>query len=73
MECVICKMGSTGAGTETVSLEKDGQLIVIRNVPGEVCENCGHFYVSADAALSVEAKVKKALEDGAELEVLQFA
>ena len=73
MECVICKAGSTIAGTETVSLEKNGQLVIIRSVPGEVCENCGHFHVSAYAALSIEAKVRKALEDGAELEIMQFA
>jgi hypothetical protein len=51
----------------------DGHLIIIKDVPGEVCENCGHFYLDADAAIEVQKKTKKALADGAELEILKYA
>ena len=73
MECVICKNGSTAKGFETVSFEKEGHLIVIRKVPGEVCNNCGHFFVDEVVALEIEKKSKKAMEDGAEVEIFQYA
>ena len=73
MECVICKSGMTQKGFDTVSIEKKGHLIVIRNVPGEVCANCGHFYIDEAAAFELQKKAKKAIADGAELEILQYA
>ena len=73
MECVICKNGTTHPGIDTLTLEMDGQLIIIREVPGEVCSNCGHFYVDSNAAMEVQKKAKKALADGAELEILKYA
>ena len=73
IECVICKNGTTQKGFDTLTFEKDGHLIIIRDVPGEVCDNCGHFYVDAVAAIELQTKTKKAVADGAELEILKYA
>ncbi len=45
MKCVICKNGTTRTGKATVTLEKEGTILVIKGVPAEVCENCGEEYV----------------------------
>jgi len=42
-------------------------------VPGEVCDNCGHFYVASEAAIEIQKKVKRAAADGAEVEILKYA
>ena len=73
MDCIICKNGTLQEGKDTVTFEKNGHLIIIRDVPGEVCDNCGHFYVDSDAAIEIQKKVKKAVADGAELEILRYA
>lgn len=73
MDCVICKNGSTKDGEDTITMDINGHLIIIKNVPGQVCENCGHFYISSVAAIEVQRKIKKALADGAELEILKYA
>ena len=73
MECVICKNGTTKKGYDTLSFEKEGHLIVIREVPGEVCENCGHFYIDSAAAIELQKKAKKAVAEGAEVEILKYA
>jgi len=73
MECLICKNGTTKEGFDTVSFEKEGHLIVIRQVPGEVCENCGHFYIDSAVAVELQKKTKKAIADGAELEIFKYA
>jgi YgiT-type zinc finger domain-containing protein len=73
MECIICKNGTTRQGHDTLSIEMTGHLVVIREVPGEVCENCGHFYIDSAATIEVQKKIKKAVADGAELEILKYA
>lgn len=73
MDCVICKNGATKPGHDTLTFEIHDQLIIIRDVPGDVCENCGHFYIDSDAAIEVQKKTKKAIAEGAELEILKYA
>jgi len=73
MECIICKNGTTMPGSDTLTIEMEGHLVIIRDVPGEVCENCGHFYIDSNAAIEVQKKIKKAVADGAELEILKYA
>jgi YgiT-type zinc finger domain-containing protein len=73
IECIICKNGILEEGKDTVTFEKEGHLIIIREVPGEVCDNCGHFYVGSEAAIEIQKKVKKTVADGAELEILKYA
>ena len=50
MECVICKNGSTAEGLATFTLERNGVIVVFKNVPAQVCKNCGDFYLSAQAS-----------------------
>ncbi|MCC5904625.1 MAG: type II toxin-antitoxin system MqsA family antitoxin [Balneolaceae bacterium] len=73
MECVICKNGTMTDGFVTVTLQRGGSVIVIKNVPAFVCENCGEYKLSETTA----AKVMQIAGDSAtrhvEIEVLQFA
>ena len=48
MTCVICKHGETQAGHTTVTLERGQTVLVFRNVPAQVCANCGEAYVSEE-------------------------
>ncbi len=61
MECLICKNGTTNKGFDTISFEKNGHLIIVRNVPGEVCNNCGYFYIDDTVAIELQKKQKKRL------------
>jgi YgiT-type zinc finger domain-containing protein len=45
MKCIVCRHGDTKPGTTTVTFHRDGQTLVINEVPAEVCENCGEAYV----------------------------
>jgi hypothetical protein len=33
MKCVICKQGETRPGAATVTLEREGTVLVVRSVP----------------------------------------
>ena len=45
MKCVICKHGETKEGTTTVTFDRDGMTLVVKDVPAQVCTNCGEDYV----------------------------
>lgn len=73
MKCVICKNGETQSGFISFLLEKDTTTLVIRDVPAEICENCGEEYLSAETNKKVLALANEASERGVELEMLRFA
>lgn len=61
MKCYICKVGETASGHAPLAFERDGRLVVLRDVPGEVCDTCGHLYMSADVAVELQGRTEKAL------------
>lgn len=58
MKCVICKQGENLLGTVTVTLERDGTTLVFKNVPAQVCENCGEAYVDEATTNSCSSPLK---------------
>ena len=72
MECALCKVGTTEKGTVTVTLERDGAIVLIKDVPAEVCTNCGHYYLSEEIARVILQTGNDAIEKGAELEVVKL-
>ncbi len=73
MRCAICKHGETHPGTTSVTLERGETTVVIRDVPAEICENCGEYYLSEEVARTVERLSGEAVSRHAEIEVLRYA
>jgi YgiT-type zinc finger domain-containing protein len=73
MKCVICKNGLTVNGKVTVSIQRGISTIIIKNVPAEICDNCGEYYLSEAVADSVLRIAEKAIENNPEVEILQYA
>ena len=48
VDCVIWKQGKTQLGTTTITLERAETTVVFKNVPAQVCENCGEAYVEEE-------------------------
>ena len=48
MECALCKVGATEKGKVTIKLERDGAIVLIKDVPAEICTNWGHYYLSEE-------------------------
>ena len=72
MECVICKNGKTEQGFVTCSLERNGVIIVFKNVPALVCQNCGDYYLTEETTNLLLEKAGKTLEKGVEFEIINF-
>ena len=71
MICVICKTGRLLRGLTTVTLQR-GETTVVINLPAEVCDNCGEYYLSEEMTECVLAMAEDAVEHGVELEILRW-
>ncbi|MBI9037787.1 MAG: type II toxin-antitoxin system MqsA family antitoxin [Bacteroidales bacterium] len=72
MECGICKNGKTKQGFVTFTLERKNVIVVFKNVPALVCENCGDFYLTEETTKLLLEKASKTLEKGVEFEIINL-
>jgi YgiT-type zinc finger domain-containing protein len=73
MKCTVCKNGRTAPGQATVTLQRGDTTVVLKQVPADVCDNCGEYYLSEGVAAKVLARADAAVRSGAEVEILRFA
>lgn len=73
MKCVICKTGNVADGTATVILKRGETTIIIKDVPAEVCDQCGEYYLSEVMTEKVMAMAETAVSKGVEVEILRWA
>lgn len=72
MDCTICKVGTTEQGLVTVTLERGSTIVLIKNVPAQICQNCGHYYLDSDTTKMVLERGNDAIQKGAELEIVNL-
>jgi YgiT-type zinc finger domain-containing protein len=73
MTCGICKNGMTQPGHVTVTLQRGDTTVVLKQVPADVCRNCGEYYLSSEVTEQVLQRAEAAVRSGAEVEILRFA
>jgi hypothetical protein len=47
--------------------------VILKQLPADVCENCGEYYLASEVAAQVLEKAESAVKSGAEVEILRFA
>ncbi|MHB8471940.1 MAG: type II toxin-antitoxin system MqsA family antitoxin [Gammaproteobacteria bacterium] len=72
MKCVICKHGETRPGVASVTLERGKTTIVIRDVPAEICQNCGEAYHAEAVTETVLRQAEEAVRAGVEFDVRRY-
>lgn len=72
MKCAICKTGELKPGHTTVVLQRDEATIVLKEVPADMCGNCGDYYLSESAAKKTYQTADSAVRRGADLEVVRY-
>ena len=70
MNCTVCKTGKTAPGKTTVTLRRDGTVVIIEDVDAQICDTCGHYYLDSETAKLVMSKLNEALKRGTKLEIL---
>ena len=48
MKCVICRNGETIAGSTIFTFTDDETIVVVKDVPAKICDNCGEEYLDSE-------------------------
>lgn len=72
MKCMICKHGETKKGTTTVTLEKGGSTIVFKEVPAQICDNCGEKYIDESTTKELLNKAREIVKNGVEVDIRKY-
>lgn len=73
MNCVICRTGEMAPGSVTVTLQREESVVVIKDVPAQVCADCGEYYLETAVAERIHSLGEGAVARHAEVEVLRYA
>ena len=60
--CSICRGGPLKPGTTRLHLWRDDQLIVIQDIPADVCEQCKEGYISAEVSKKLDLFIGKPIK-----------
>jgi YgiT-type zinc finger domain-containing protein len=73
MRCLVCKQGERKLGKVTVTLQRGDTTVVIKEVPAEICENCGEYYLDEQVTEQVLSMAEQAARKNVEVEIIRFA
>lgn len=73
MKCVICNLGRTRPGTTTMTLERENSTLVVKQVPAQVCDNCGEAWLEEDTVARLEALLETMVSNGMEVALQRYA
>lgn len=72
MNCILCKANLTKGNVNHIVDLGEG-IIIIKNVPANICEQCGEYYVDTQIALKLEAIVEEVKKSKAEVLIINYA
>ena len=72
MDCTYCPTGEMRPGTTTMTLERAGTTLVVKDVPAEVCWACGEAHLNEEVVDRLEEMLAAAEAAGAETAVRHF-
>jgi len=72
MKCVICKEEETVQGAATVTLRRGEVTLVFKDVPAQVCPNCGEEYVNEKTTAQLLQQAEDAVRLGSQVDIRQY-
>ena len=69
--CSICK-GNLEIGNINHIADLDNFIIIIKNVPANVCIQCGEYYLEHKVTLKIEKIIENYRETAAELVIINY-
>ena len=71
--CMYCKCKTTSPSSTTHVVNYKNCIIIIKNVPGEECEQCGEKYYSNEVAKQLETLVNTAKQLMQEIAIIDYS
>lgn len=72
MKCVICKEGESSPGRTSLTLERGNAILVFKNVPAQICANCGESYMEEEVGARLLESADEAARAGVLVEVREY-
>lgn len=72
MRCVLCKQADTRPGVTTVMMQRGESTFVVRDVPAQVCPNCGEDCVHAGVAGELLRSAEELFRSGIQFDVRRY-
>lgn len=73
MKCVVCKQADAQPGFATVTFQRGESTFVVKDVPAQVCPNCGEEYVDSSVAAELLRSTEELLNAGAQVDIRRYA
>lgn len=71
-KCHFCKDGYAMPGATTVSRQRGAMVFIVKQVPVDVCDTCGEWYMAHETALQLDEMQTNAQKSGVELLVRKY-
>lgn len=71
-QCPVCG-GTKRRGTTTFTVDYKSGILVVRNVPAEICSQCGEEWIGDEVAAKLETVAETARKEKKQVEVVDFA
>ena len=71
MDCVMCK-GKLIEGIVNHIVDIKGHIIIIKNVPANICTQCGEYYIENKIALILEELIDGILSSDTEVLIINY-
>jgi YgiT-type zinc finger domain-containing protein len=72
MKCIVCKHSNTQPGKMTATFERADTTIVIKEIPADVCDNCGEQYLSQAISAQLLKQAEDAVKAGIQIDVRKY-
>jgi YgiT-type zinc finger domain-containing protein len=70
-KCLMCK-GDLEKGNVNHIVDLDNFIIIIKNVPANVCKQCGEYYLEHKVALEIEKIIDNYRENAVEVIIINY-
>jgi YgiT-type zinc finger domain-containing protein len=71
MDCVVCK-GELIKKEINHIVDLDGHIIIVKNVPAEVCRQCGESFFENQVAVRLEKIIDEIKNNKAEITIVNY-
>ena len=73
MKCFLCKSSHFEDEPTTFMVDVGNCIIIVKNVPSQVCQQCGETTYTTDVSLQLEKIVKSLRETITEVVIVNYA
>ncbi|MCW5853049.1 MAG: type II toxin-antitoxin system MqsA family antitoxin, partial [Anaerolineae bacterium] len=71
-KCYFCG-GRLTNGVSTLPFVVDGRVVIIKQVPAQICSQCGEAILVSEVAVEVDRLLKQARQAGFEVSILTYS